>query len=472
MNRSPLLLVLSLIGLSWCAPSSVGCDTPVFRYALERWRPDPFELVVVHRGQLSPEHQAIVKQLEGSEDFSPTDANVMVRQVDLSEHEAELAARPVGLFPALSTPTAPFTLIAGIHYVRMMSRFSSGDEELLKGVDVSTGPVVVVRPPWSDVPLVQLPLEKTEVDHLLDSPIRREIARRLLKGDSAVCLVLLSGDAKKDAGIVERMESLARRLQKEIKIPVPEEAPFGPPQVPAEGLPPLEIKFSVLPYQANLAGEKHLRQTLQWFEPGDLKLPMACWVFGRGRILPPVPLRFAVPEACETHLILQATGAQAALPALTPLGSMMQLLVAANTKSLDSVEVDADLEMEAAARYLCAACSCEVKRLNPGADILMSVNWEGLVVGEYVVDEDLPPLQSVSALLSPAPAPTTPPVETQPETGTATPTPERAPTAEKPAPAPQSGVLNQTVWWVLGGVGAAVVLGSLVLILRKGGRSA
>jgi hypothetical protein len=472
MNRTRLLMVVSLIGLSWGASSSRGCDTPVFRFALERWRPDPFEVVVVHRGELSPEHQALIKRLQGSEDFTPTDANVMVREVDLGEHESQMAARPVSLFQALSTPMAPFTLVAGIQSVRMVGRLTRDDEELLKGVDVSKGPVVVVRPPWSGVALVQFPLAKSEVDHLLDSPVRREIARRLLKGDSAVCLVLLSGDPKKDAGIIERMESLTRRLQKDIKVPVPEDTPFGPPRIAPEGLPPLEIKFSILPYPAKLPAENHLRQTLQWFEPGDHKLPMACWVFGRGRILPPVPLRFGVPEACEAPLVLQAVGAQAAAPAMAPLGSMIQLLVAAETKSMDAVAMDADLEIEAAARYLCGACSCEVKRLNPGADILMSVNWEGLVVGEYVVDEDLPPLQSVSALLSPAPTPTTIPDNQGPETIASAPAPESAPTGEKPAPAPESGKLNRTVWWALGGLGAVVVLGSLLLILRKGGRSA
>ena len=40
----------------------LACQIPVFRYALERWQPDPYEVVVIHRGSLSPEHARFVQQ--------------------------------------------------------------------------------------------------------------------------------------------------------------------------------------------------------------------------------------------------------------------------------------------------------------------------------------------------------------------------------------------------------------------------
>ncbi|HUQ72324.1 MAG TPA: hypothetical protein VM165_22550, partial [Planctomycetaceae bacterium] len=40
------LIVVTGGGLGW------ACNVPVFRYALEHWRPDPYRLTVLHRGPL------------------------------------------------------------------------------------------------------------------------------------------------------------------------------------------------------------------------------------------------------------------------------------------------------------------------------------------------------------------------------------------------------------------------------------
>ena len=41
-----------------------ACQVPVFRYALERWQPDHYQLVIVHDGNLTSEEQADVNYLE------------------------------------------------------------------------------------------------------------------------------------------------------------------------------------------------------------------------------------------------------------------------------------------------------------------------------------------------------------------------------------------------------------------------
>src|SRR4051794_21753255 len=43
-SRLPLLLI-------FLAPSAMGCNTPVYRYALEHWMPQPYELVVFRHGK-------------------------------------------------------------------------------------------------------------------------------------------------------------------------------------------------------------------------------------------------------------------------------------------------------------------------------------------------------------------------------------------------------------------------------------
>ena len=50
-------------------------------------------------------------------------------------------------------------------------------------------------------------------------------------------------------------------------------------------------------------------------------------------------------------------------------------------------------------RYLCAACSCQVKSLNPGIDLLLAADWDA-ALGEnlVVVDRSLPPLEGVGSI--------------------------------------------------------------------------
>jgi len=57
--------------------------------------------------------------------------------------------------------------------------------------------------------------------------------------------------------------------------------------------------------------------------------------------------------------------------------------------------------MERVAEFLTGACSCEVKSLNPGFDVLIPVDWIGGITEEYVFDAELPPLTSPSAALEP-----------------------------------------------------------------------
>src|SRR5262249_28271754 len=41
------------------AAAAHACNVPVFRYALERWPPDPYEVIVFHRGPLGPPATAL-----------------------------------------------------------------------------------------------------------------------------------------------------------------------------------------------------------------------------------------------------------------------------------------------------------------------------------------------------------------------------------------------------------------------------
>ena len=54
------LLTLVVVGV--LIPGSAhACNIPVFRYALERWKPDPFEVVVAHGGAPTVEDVANIR---------------------------------------------------------------------------------------------------------------------------------------------------------------------------------------------------------------------------------------------------------------------------------------------------------------------------------------------------------------------------------------------------------------------------
>src|SRR3954447_6893624 len=58
---------------------SFACSVPVFRYALERWQPARYDLVVYHRGPLSSTDHASLRQLESA----ARTANVRLTDADL-----------------------------------------------------------------------------------------------------------------------------------------------------------------------------------------------------------------------------------------------------------------------------------------------------------------------------------------------------------------------------------------------------
>ena len=58
-NRIALLLLAGLLA----APSARACSIPVFRYALEKWAPSKYELIIFHQGKPGPDHQKQIQSL-------------------------------------------------------------------------------------------------------------------------------------------------------------------------------------------------------------------------------------------------------------------------------------------------------------------------------------------------------------------------------------------------------------------------
>jgi hypothetical protein len=213
-------------------------------------------------------------------------------------------------------------------------------------------------------------LNAEAIRRLVDSPARRELARRLTEGAAAVWVFLESGQKDRDDGIARLLEGESRRLEKTIKLPEP-----SPDDPPLRSTQAVQIAFQTVRLPRAGLAEQVLRNMLLRVDQ-ELSAsvePMVFAVFGRGRALPP----------------------------------------------LVGKEITAAV-LEEAASFLTAACSCQVKAMNPGFDLLLTADWDARLEDRLVKDPELPPLIGMSALAAAAAAPpagvasTNPPPETVP----------------------------------------------------------
>ena len=357
MHRNKTIaLILAMLAVSVLSlPDLRACSTPVFRYALERWPADYFPAVVFHRGKLSAEHKAVLDVFRGAAKTSG--ANVGMYDVDLGKKmdkgTAELWKRHKSLpLPCLVvTYSLPYS-------GRGRPRFPKDP-----------------FPPtiWSGK------LTKANALALVDSPVRKEIARRIIAGDSAVWIILEPGKGKpakaaapaatkapensaekpakppaKPVTVKAATDTLGKTLAKAEKIfaikpgpPAP--AWFGQPPPPAN----LKVAFSTIRVSRSDPAERMLVAMLLRSEKDLLsdeyaREPMVFPMFGRGRVL----------------------------------------------WALVGKGISEDNILESCA-YVTGACSCEVKWQNPGTDLLFSKNWDKALHETMVEDEPIPMLRGM-----------------------------------------------------------------------------
>jgi hypothetical protein len=302
MARTGLAL---LIAASWASPSW-ACSVPLFRYALERWPPSAYELVVFHRGPLSGADRDRVHAIRAASRA----ANLKVTTADVGGH--------------LGSDLAPIWA---------------------RELDAVPVPLAVLRYPDSGPqapPLWAGRLAEAPVSVWLDSPARRALFDRLTAGYAGVVLLLLSGDAAADDAARAVLREELPRIAGRIDLPARTE---DGPQVLSEL--PVRVEFPVVEVPRT-PGEDGLVRLLLGSDDGlnEVRGPIAFPVFGRGRAL------------CSLH------GKDLQQPA----------------------------ELRRSLEYICRACSCQVKELNPGLDLVMSGDWDIIFEAERG-----PPPREVSA---------------------------------------------------------------------------
>ena len=166
-----LLRLAALVTAALWTLAAPACNVPVFRYALERWEADPYEVIVFQREPLTAEQQALLERLAkaGRDDL----ANLSVSRVNVS---AEMPQPLRELWSAQANPTLPWMVVK---YPRKTE---------------------IELPAWAG------PLSAETVGALLESPVRRDIAQRMLRGDAVVWLLLESGDQRRDDQAAQLVE--------------------------------------------------------------------------------------------------------------------------------------------------------------------------------------------------------------------------------------------------------------------------
>ena len=291
----------SLLGLALVLSTSIAfaCNVPVFRYALERWPADVYELVVLHEGELSPNHVEILGKLKQADRGANTPANFNVRTIDIGDAKDALLKQ----------------LWA-----------DNGDQE---------SPLIVALYPRNarEIPdrVVSVhPLTDENVDRIVESPVRKELKKRLLSGDSAVWIFVPSGDASQDVTALKTLEAEVAKNQESLELPPQDEIEadeFFLEETPIE----LRLGFSIVTLDREDPDEAFLLEMLLGSESDleSLDQPMAFPVIGRGRVL----------------------------YALVGKGIFR-----------DTIGM--------ASRFVVGPCSCQVKDQNPGFDLLLSVDWD------------------------------------------------------------------------------------------------
>lgn len=245
----PRFVLLLLIAIASVCPA---CDVPVFRYALERWAGDPFQLVVFHSEPIAPDLEGELQALETDPDPESKKVvpNWKIARVDTSKPLPKLWAALWESSKKLTSDAAKPTL-------------------------------ALCTPEWrvGDQPMWVTTLSKDALEQLSDSAKRREIAKQLLAGTAVVWVLLESGDNKKDQALLDLVNVESERLRN--TLPEPHGVEFDGVNVLSHL--PISVSFSLVRFSSQDPSEAVLRKLLTNGDP--ISEPLLYPLFGRGRAL-------------------------------------------------------------------------------------------------------------------------------------------------------------------------------------------
>lgn len=378
MSKSCFRLAPAVIALALASVSaSQACNVPVFRYALERWQSDLYQLVILHQGPLSPADQKKVDALREESVSGSGHCNLEVTVADLADETAAAPYRELWKGQGQKDSALPWAVLLG-----PLRR----DQ-----------PVTV----WSG------PLSAADPTLLLDSPARKELVKRLVAGNSAVWLLITSGKKKADNQAAKMIAEKTKMLEEEMELP----PGIGDPGSELYSEIPLKIKFSTIKIARDDPAERVFVDMLIAGQPSlkEEKGPLAFVAFGRTRVL----------------------------------------------GGVGGEDLNEDVIVEASA-MLCGPCSCQMKEMNPGYDLLARAQWDALVVGELAGPHEMPELKGFSDFAEAAATPAPLPAEASPPPPAPPAITNLADLAPRHTATEEGGPLTRSV--------AAIVISAVVLL--------
>jgi hypothetical protein len=317
----------------------LACQVPVFRYALERWEPDEFRVIVLHDQPLPEAQQTLIKTIEAASWTEEGHANFNTWVINAAENKSKVVQ---DLFKKHGKP---------------------GDARLMMLYPGVTG---VDEPFWVGA------LTKETAAAVADSPMRKQIRNLILNGKSTVWVVVNSGNPEKDSTAVKHVTATSKDIVKQMALPdgvitqdeLLEQADeedsdelidFSNPNILRSTI-PLKIDPATVTLNRDNPKEQLLLKMLTVLDGQNVPKdePLLYAVFGRGRSIGPLVGK----EIVEDNIWDMAN-------------------------------------------YIGGACSCEVKRDNPGVDLLMQCDWDtALEESRVIEDKDLPPLVGSAALVA------------------------------------------------------------------------
>jgi len=346
MRFSALILIPALL---LACTICYACETPVYRYAMYRWQPRPYEIYCFHHGPLSADDQEIAKAFSAGAANKKMPANLAYTAVDVAaDPQLDVADLPEdvkqiwrnGSRPAAST----YLIISPIGFPAYNGRLTVADVQplmqspLRKEIATQLGEGmagVFVLVKGKDTPAHDEPPEPGSLPPVTNAMARQRLQQLAADVNSGRIkppterpagatgyLDKEGGDKEDRANSFDPLPEDGGSVEKnDAEIDLPEEAKL---QTPA-------TRVAVVELDRQDPAEKWLLKLLLAVEPDlpEFDEPMVFVVVGRGRVLPPFIGR----------------------------------------------GINADL-LKTAFDFVTGPCSCTVADENPGVDMLMAQDWE------------------------------------------------------------------------------------------------
>ncbi len=264
LNRA--FVVLFAVAFATLAGHAMACDTPVYRYAMYKWQPTPYEVYFFHNEPAADADQKLRDAIDAAMDPREVDevTNLVYLSVDLKEDE-ELVGVPPDVkktWTSKDDAAAPTYMIVSP-----------------QGLELYTGP-----------------LDVKELPAVIDSPVRRNVGKHLEDGKATVFLLLESGDEKADADAEATLKKIVADVAAgKLNLYAGPEDQFAPQELATDkeadkedDAPKQEVAY--LKVNRKDEAERWLVRQLMAVESdlGEfLDKPMVFAIYGRGRALPP-----------------------------------------------------------------------------------------------------------------------------------------------------------------------------------------